>query len=292
MDGLFFLEVTLAGLGSGGLYALAALAFVIVYKATRVVNIAIGEFLMMGAYVFYAFAAGMAWPVWAAIAGAVALSAVLGAVVERVTIRPMLGESPISVFMITVGLASILVGVVELIWTADQRRLPEFLPRAPVMVGEAFVAPKVFYGFWVALALVLLVLAVFRYWRGGVALRATASDQGAAYAMGINVPRVFSLSWAAAGAIAAVSGVIVGAIGGISSSMGVFGLSVLVVVIVGGLDSVAGALVGGIFIGLLEAWAGAYLGGEYKLLATFVVLVAVLMMRPYGLFGTREIERL
>ncbi|BEG74367.1 branched-chain amino acid ABC transporter permease [Achromobacter xylosoxidans] len=292
MDGLFFLEVTLAGLGSGGLYALAALAFVIVYKATRVVNIAIGEFLMMGAYVFYAFAAGMAWPVWAAIAGAVALSAALGAVVERVTIRPMLGESPISVFMITVGLASILVGVVELIWTADQRRLPEFMPRAPVMVGEAFVAPKVFYGFWVALALVLLVLAVFRYWRGGVALRATASDQGAAYAMGINVPRVFSLSWAAAGAIAAVSGVIVGAIGGISSSMGVFGLSVLVVVIVGGLDSVAGALVGGIFIGLLEAWAGAYLGGEYKLLATFVVLVAVLMMRPYGLFGTREIERL
>ena len=292
MDGLFFLEVTLAGLGSGGLYALAALAFVIVYKATRVVNIAIGEFLMMGAYVFYAFAAGMAWPVWAAIAGAVAVSAVLGAVVERVTIRPMLGESPISVFMITVGLASILVGVVELIWTADQRRLTEFMPRAPVMVGEAFVAPKVFYGFWVALALVLLVLAVFRYWRGGVALRATASDQGAAYAMGINVPRVFSLSWAAAGAIAAVSGVIVGTIGGISSSMGVFGLSVLVVVIVGGLDSVAGALVGGIFIGLLEAWAGAYLGGEYKLLATFVVLVAVLMMRPYGLFGTREIERL
>lgn len=292
MDGLFFLEVTLAGLGSGGLYALAALAFVIVYKATRVVNIAIGEFLMMGAYVFYAFAAGMAWPVWAAIAGAVALSAALGALVERVTIRPMLGESPISVFMITVGLASILVGVVELIWTADQRRLPEFMPRAPVMLGEAFVAPKVFYGFWVALALALFVLAVFRYWRGGVALRATASDQGAAYAMGINVPRVFSLSWAAAGAIAAVSGVIVGAIGGISSSMGVFGLSVLVVVIVGGLDSVAGALVGGIFIGLLEAWAGAYLGGEYKLLATFVVLVAVLMMRPYGLFGTREIERL
>ncbi len=292
MDWLFLLEVTLAGLGSGGLYALAALAFVIVYKATRVVNIAIGEFLMLGAYVFYAFAAGMEWPIWLAIVGAVVVSGALGAVVERLTIRPMLGESPISVFMITVGLASILVGAVELIWTADQRRLPEFMPRAPVMVGEAFVAPKVFYGFWVAVVLAVLVLVVFRYWRGGVALRATASDQGAAYAMGINVPRVFSLAWVTAGAIAAVSGVIVGAIGGISSSMGVFGLSVLVVVIVGGLDSVAGALVGGIFIGLLEAWAGAYLGGEYKLLATFVVLVVVLMARPYGLFGTREIERL
>lgn len=119
------------------------------------------------------------------------------------------------------------------------------MPRSPVMVGEAFVAPKVFYGFWVAAALILVVLAIFRYWRGGVALRATAADQGAAYAMGINVPRVFSLAWVAAGAIAAVSGVIVGAIGGISSSMGVFGLSVLVVVIVGGLDSVVGALAGG-----------------------------------------------
>ncbi|WMD21429.1 branched-chain amino acid ABC transporter permease [Achromobacter seleniivolatilans] len=292
MDWLFLLEVSLAGLGSGGLYALAALAFVIVYKATRVVNIAIGEFLMLGAYVFYAFATGMEWPIWLAIVGAVVVSGALGALVERLTIRPMLGEAPISVFMVTVGLASILVGVVELIWTADQRRLPEFMPRAPVMVGEAFVAPKVFYGFWVAVVLALLVLVVFRYWRGGVALRATASDQGAAYAMGINVPRVFSLAWVAAGALAAVSGVIVGAIGGISSSMGVFGLSVLVVVIVGGLDSVAGALVGGIFIGLLEAWAGAYLGGEYKLLATFVVLVVVLMVRPYGLFGTREIERL
>lgn len=292
MDWLFLLEVTLAGLGSGGLYALAALAFVIVYKATRVVNIAIGEFLMLGAYVFYAFATGMEWPIWLAIVGAVVVSGALGAVVERLTIRPMLGEAPISVFMITVGLASILVGAVELIWTADQRRLPEFMPRSPVMVGEAFVAPKVFYGFWVAVVLALLVLVVFRYWRGGGALRATASDQGAAYAMGINVPRVFSLAWVTAGAIAAVSGVIVGAIGGISSSMGVFGLSVLVVVIVGGLDSVAGALVGGIFIGLLEAWAGAYLGGEYKLLATFVVLVVVLMARPYGLFGTREIERL
>jgi branched-chain amino acid transport system permease protein len=284
--------VTLAGLGSGGLYALAALAFVIVYKATRVVNIAIGEFLMLGAYVFYAFATGMEWPIWLAIVGAVVVSGALGALVERLTIRPMLGEAPISVFMITVGLASILVGVVELIWTADQRRLPEFMPRSPVMIGEAFVAPKVFYGFWVAVVLALLVLVVFRYWRGGVALRATASDQGAAYAMGINVPRVFSLAWVAAGALAAVSGVIVGAIGGISSSMGVFGLSVLVVVIVGGLDSVAGALVGGVFIGLLEAWAGAYMGGEYKLLATFIVLVVVLMVRPYGLFGTREIERL
>ncbi|MCC2595422.1 branched-chain amino acid ABC transporter permease [Pusillimonas sp. MFBS29] len=291
-DWLFLFEVTLAGIGSGGLYALAGLAFVIVYKATRVVNLAIGEMLMMGAYIFFAFASGLQWPIWLAVVLAIFCSGVMGGVIERLAIRPMLGESPISVFMVTVGLGSIMVGLVELIWTADQRRLPEFMPAEPIFLGEAFISSKVFYGFWIAVALVAIVVAIFRYWRGGVALRATASDQGAAYSMGINVPRVFSLAWVTSAALAAVAGIVVGAIGGLSSSMGIFGLSVLVVVIVGGLDSVVGALLAGLLIGVLEAWASAYLGGEYKLLVTFIVLVVVLMLRPYGLFGTREIERL
>ena len=292
MDWAFLFEITLTGLASGGLYALAALAFVLVYKATKVVNLAIGEMLMIGAYLFFAFAASFALPIWLAVLGAMLGAGLLGAVIERTMIRPLLGEPPISAFMVTVGLASILVGVVEIIWSADQRRLPEFMPSTPVMIGDAFLAPKVAYGALTAIVLIALVLLLFRFWRGGVALRATASDQGAAYMMGINVPRVFSLAWVASAMIAAVSGIIVGAIGGISSSMGIFGLSVLVVVIVDGLDSVLGALVAGLMIGLIEALAGAYLGGEYKLLATFIVLVAVLMVRPYGLFGTQEIERL
>ena len=292
MDWAYLFEICLTGLSSGGLYALAALAFVMVYKATRVVNIAIGEMLMVGAYLFFTFAATFALPLWLAIPAAVLGSGLLGAVIERTMIRPLLGEPPISVFMVTVGLGSVLVGLVEMIWTADQRRLPEFMPTQPIMVGEAFLAPKVFWGAMVALVFITAVLLVFRFWRGGVALRATASDQAAAYSVGINVPRVFSLAWVVSAMMAAVSGIIVGSIGGISSSMGVFGLSVLVVVIVGGLDSVVGALIGGLFIGLVEALAGSYLGGEYKMLATFILLVVVLMVRPYGLFGTPEIERL
>lgn len=291
-DWLFFLEISLAGLGTGGLYALTGLAFVIIYKATRVVNLAIGDMLMVGAYLFFAFSVGAGLPLWIAIPAALLAMGVLGMAVERVVIRPMLGESPIASFMVTVGLSSILVGLVELIWTADQRRLPEFIPSTPIRIGEAFLAPKIFYGFWIAVALIVIVLVIFRYWRGGVALRATASDQAAAYSMGINVPRVFSLAWSFAAVIAGVAGIVVGAIGGISSTMGVFGLSVLVVVIFGGLDSVAGALVAGLVIGLVEAWAGSYLGGEYKLLATFILLVVILLIRPYGLFGTHEIERL
>ncbi len=292
MDWAYLFEICLTGLASGGLYALAALAFVMVYKGTRVVNLAIGEMLMIGAYLFFAFAVTFELRLWLAMPAAVLSAGLLGAGIERTMIRPLLGEPPISVFMVTIGLSSVLVGLVELIWTADQRRLPDFLPTTPVMVGDAFLAPKVFYGALIAIVLIAVVLLVFRFWRGGVALRATASDQAAAYSMGINVPRVFSLAWVVSAMLAALSGIIVGSIGGISSSMGVFGLSVLVVVIVGGLDSVLGALVGGLLIGLIEALASSYLGGEYKLLATFIVLVIVLMIRPYGLFGTHEIERL
>lgn len=292
MDWAYLIEISLTGLASGGLYALAALAFVMVYKATRVVNIAIGEMLMIGAYLFFTFSSMLALPLWLAVPAAVLGSGVLGAVIERTMIRPLLGEPPISVFMVTIGLGSVLVGLVEVIWTADQRRLVEFMPNTPVMLGEVFLAPKVFYGALIAVVFIAAVLLVFRFWRGGVALRATASDQAAAYSVGINVPRVFSMSWVVSAMLAAISGIIVGSIGGISSAMGVFGLSVLVVVIVGGLDSVLGALVGGLMIGLIEALAGAFLGGEFKLLATFIVLVIVLLIRPYGLFGTHDIERL
>jgi len=292
MDWGYLFEIGLTGIASGGLYALAGLAFVMVYKATRVVNLAIGEMLMAGAYLFFPFAAMWALPLWLAIAAAVLASGVLGAVIERSMIRPLLGEPPISAFMVTIGLGSVLVGLVEMIWSADQKRLPDFMPTQAIMIGDAFLAPKVFWGAVIAAVFIAAVLLVFRFWRGGVALRATASDQAAAYAVGINVPRVFSLSWVVSAMLAAVSGIIVGSIGGISSSMGVFGLTVLVVVIVGGLDSVLGALVAGLLMGLVEGLAGAYLGGEYKLLATFIVLVTILMVRPYGLFGTHEIERL
>jgi len=292
MDWLYLAEVALAGLGAGALYALTGVAFVLIYKATRVVNLAIGEILMLGGYVFFGLVAGAGLSVWAAIPLTILAGAGLGVVVERALIRPMLGESPISVFMVTIGLGSILAGIVELAWGADPLRLPEFIPNTPIFLGEAYVAPKVAYGALVAALLIAGAVVTLRFSRGGVALRATARDQGAAYSMGIDVGRVFSLSWMAACATAAGAGVIVGAIGGISPTMGIFGLSVLVVVIVGGLDSVAGAMVGGLLIGLVEALAGSFLGGEYKLLATFSLLILVLMIRPYGIFGTHEIERL
>jgi branched-chain amino acid transport system permease protein len=291
-DWLFFCEVTLAGLGSGALLALTALAFVLIYKATKVVNLAIGEMLMVGAYLFFSFTAGLGLPVWLAIPLALIGGGLLGAIVERTIIRPMLGESAISVFMVTIGLGSVLVGLVEIIWGAAPTQLPEFMGTTPLFIGDAYVSRKIAIGFAVASIVIAAFVLAFRFWRGGVALRATATDQGAAYSCGIDVPKVFSAAWVVAGVAAAGAGILVGAVGGISPTMGVFGLSALVVVIVGGLDSIAGALVGGLVVGLVEAWSGTFIGGEYKLLATFGLLILILMVRPYGLFGTVEIERL
>ena len=291
-DLLFFIEISLAGLGSGALLSLTALAFVLIYKATRVINLAVGETLMMGGYFFFALAAGMSLPVWIAIPLAIAGGGLIGAIVERGIIRRMLGESPISVFMVTVGLGSVLVGLVEFIWGTDPRSLPDFMGSAPIFLGEVYVSRKIAISFVVAAVVIAVFLILFRYWRGGVALRATATDQAAAYSCGINVPGVFSLAWIIGCGTAAGAGMLLGQIGGIAPTMGAFGLSALVVVIVGGLDSVAGALIAGLFIGVVEAWTGTYLGGEYKLVFTFGILILMLMIRPYGLFGTTEIERL
>ena len=291
MDWLFFGEISLAGLAMGGLYALIALGFVIIYKATRVINFAIGEIMMFAAYLFLAFAGGMEMSPWIALPLAVIGGSILGGVIEKTMIRPMLGESPISVVMVTIGIASILVGLVEFIWTADPQLLPNFLPREPVFIGELYLAPKIAYGFLIGSALLIVYLLYFRFSRGGVALRATASDQAAAYSMGINVRRVINMAWVFGSLAASLAGVLVAATGGLSPQFGIIGLSVLVVVIVGGLDSILGALVAGVFIGWLETVAGAYLGGEYRMPATFLVLAIILVIRPYGLFGTHEIER-
>ncbi|MFD1696242.1 branched-chain amino acid ABC transporter permease [Roseibium aestuarii] len=291
-DLLFFTEVTLAGLGAGALLSLTALAFVLIYKATRVINLAVGEIVMLGAYLFFAFAAGLGLPAWVAIVLSIAGGGLVGAILERGLIRPMLGENPISVFMVTIGIGSVVVGLVELLWGTEPRALPAFLGNQPIFLGEAYVSRKIAIAFLVSAVVIAGFVLLFRFWRGGVALRATASDQAAAYSCGINVPGVFSVAWIIGCATAAGAGILLGSIGGISPAMGVFGLSALVVVIVGGLDSIAGALIGGLLIGVFEAWAGTYLGGEYKIVTTFGILIAMLMIRPYGLFGTTEIERL
>jgi branched-chain amino acid transport system permease protein len=221
----------------------------------------------------------------------------VGAAVERVVLRPLLGQRAISVIMVTIGLSSIFKGLAQIAWSGEYRSFPPIFPRRPVTLGPVVLPSRQAYPFLIALAAIALLWALFRFTRTGTAMRATTDDQATAFGMGIDIRRVFSLSWILAAVTAALAGIVIGAIGGISPQLGAVGLRIFPVVILGGLDSIGGALVGGVVMGILENLAGGYLdpllpGGGVKEVAPFAALVLILMVRPYGLFGTREIERL
>jgi branched-chain amino acid transport system permease protein len=292
MDWLLFLEFSLVGLLSGGLLALIALGFVLVYKGTRVINFAMGEFMMVGAYVYWTCAVPLKLAWWAALAVTLAAIGLLAAAVERFVLRPLAGQPVISIVMATIGLAAVLHGAAEAIWGGQNLALPELLPRKPLIVGDLLLPGQVLWSFALAVALIAAFTAYFRLSKGGVAMRAAASDPVTAYAMGIDVRRTQRLTWVFAGVTGAVAGIIVAAMTSLSPALGGVALGVLAVILLGGLDSVAGAIVGGLVVGWLEAVTVGYFGGQARDVVPYLVVLAILMIRPYGVFGTRDIERL
>ena len=292
----FFLQLTINGLVVGGIYALVALGFVIIYKSSGILNFAQGEFLMLSAYVCLAIMTGSRVSFAGAFVLTLLFSVALGLLLERVVLRPMLGEPIISVIMVTLGLSSVLKAIVQGIWGTDTRPFPEVFPIEPVMLGPLPVSQGYLWSLaCVALLLVVLTL-FFRRTRLGLAMRATAFSQQVALSMGISVRRIFALAWSIAAVVSAAGGILLGAMrGGVDGSLAFYGLKVIPVVILGGLDSIAGAIVGGLIIGVLENLSGGYLdpmlGGGVKDVAPFVVLVLILMVRPQGLFGTVHARR-
>lgn len=291
-----FLQLLVSGLAVGGVYALIALGFVLIYKATSIINFATGEFMMIGAFIFYTLMVDAGLPVVPAFIGVMAAAALIGFGVERLILRHMLGRPTISIVMVTIGLSSILMGMAEMIWGAEFKSLPSIFPRAPIIVGEIVLRSKIFYGFVIAIIAVTGFSLLFKYAKVGVAMRATAADQMASFSMGINVKTMFTLSWAFGAIAASLGGIIIGNIGGVHPTLGSIGLKIFPVVILGGLDSILGAVLGGFIVGIVENLAGGYLDpyfhGGVKDVAPFVVLVLILLFRPYGLFGKKEIERL
>ena len=291
-----FAQLVVSGIAVGGVYALIALGFVLIYKATSIINFATGEFMMIGAYCFYTFMVMSGLPVVPTFILAMSCAAILGLLVERTILRHMLGQPIISIIMVTIGLSSILMGLAEIIWSTDFKSFPPLFPRAPIIVGNLIIRSNLFWGFVISMVAVLAFAIVFKYTKVGVAMRATADDQMAAFSMGINVRSMFTLAWALGAVAASLGGVIIGNMGGIQPTLGHIGLKIFPVVILGGLDSILGAVVGGFIVGLVENIAGGYLdpyvGGGVKDMAPFVVLVIILLIKPYGLFGKEEIERL
>ena len=238
---------------------------------------------------------GLAFPL--AFLVTLVIAALVGLVIERGILRPLVGKPLIAVIMATVGLASILRGLAPLLWSSSTRTFPSSFVNSNNAVDflGVPVAPISLWSFGFAAVFVLLFGLFFRYTRTGIAMQAVADDQQAAMSMGISVPRVFAWSWGIALLVAAVGGTILGNRQGVDISLATIGLKVFPVVILGGLDSIVGAIVAGIAIGIIENLAGSYIdphvGGGFKDVAPFVVMVIVLMVRPHGLFGSANIDR-
>ena len=287
-----FLEYSLLGVLSGGVMALIALSFVLIYKGTGVVNFAVGEVMMLGAYLYYAGTTAFGLPPWIAFALALVCIGVLATLVERAVLRPLSGQPAVAVLMATIGMASIIHGGVEAVWGGDTYSPPTLLPRTPLMFSDILIPGAVLGNCAVAALLITGFLAFFRYSKTGIALRATASDPVTAATLGININYALRLTWVLSGLVGTVAGVLIASSAGLSPLLAAAALSVFAAIILGGLDSILGAILASIVIGWVEAVAAGYLGGKSRDVVPYVVVLAILIVRPYGLFGQRTIERL
>ncbi len=287
-----FLEFSLIGIASGGIYVLAALSFVIVYKATNIFNFATGEMMMMGTYFFYLFDTqlGMGWIV--GLGAGMTAAALLALVVERSMLRPLLGRPHIVLVMVTFGVGSILRGIAGLVWGPNVRQLPEVLPRKPIFLGDILVPGKLAWGFVAAGVIAGLFMLYYRFSRAGTAIRATSTDQLTAESLGINIRAVFLLAWALAGLLTAASGIITASVNGVTPQLGQVALNVLAVVMLAGMTSVGGVVVAGLFVGWMETLVGAYLGAAWQSFIPYLVVLVVMFVKPNGLFGEQRVERI
>jgi branched-chain amino acid transport system permease protein len=293
-DPLFFANQIVSGLAAGGIFALVALGFVLIYKASDVINFAQGDLLMVGAYIGWALAtSGLPFP--AVFALTLILSGLIGLLIERAILRPMIGEPIIAVIIVTLGLSSMLRGLTFGTMSTEVKRFPEVFSLAPISLGPLLVPPIYAWALVIAALLVAALTLFFRFSPQGIAMRAAADDQQAAMSMGIRISWVFGLSWALSAAVAAAGGILLGNLTGVNFTLADIGLQVFPVVILGGLDSIPGAIVGGLTIGVLQNLTSGYLdpcvGGGLKNVAPFIILVLILMVKPYGLFGRVNIER-
>ena len=291
------LQFMLNGLIIGTLYGMVAMCFVLVYKASRAVNFAQGEFLLVGAWMCWGFMSQLNVPLWAGFLITMVAMTLLGALIQAVVIRPLIGEPVISVIMVTIGLSVVMRGVTLWIFGPEPRSFPGSDGGAKVELLGLNIEAVYLRSTGLALLGMAAFAWFFKYSRLGLAMRATAFNQQVAQSLGVSIQRIFIVSWAISALVSGVAGVVVGVVNGISPGLTLFGIKVFPAVILGGLDSIPGAVIGGILIGLLENGAqfvdGEYLHwGNLYVVAPFYVLVLVLMLKPYGLFGTKDIERI
>jgi branched-chain amino acid transport system permease protein len=290
----FFGEVLVAGLAVGVMYALVAIGFVLIYKTSGVLNFAQGAMLLFAALTFVSLHE-QGIPFAVALLIALAVMIILGIAIEKFVLRPMAGQPPITLFMVTLGLSYIIEGGAELIWGTQVHGLDLGIEDTPMQIAGILVSRFDLFCAGVAAVLVTALTVLFRYTRTGLAFRAAAEDQYAALNTGLRLPRIWASVWATAGVVALVAGLLWGARTGVQFSLSLVVLKSLPVLVLGGFDSIAGAIVGGLIIGatenLAEVYLGSYVGGGIDSWVAYVVALGFLLVRPSGLFGQKLVER-
>jgi len=294
----YFFQLVVSGIVVGSIYALSALGFVLIYKSSRVLNIAHGQIIASGAFITYALTVWMGIHIAVSFILSMIITFFLAMSVERVFLRRLIGEPIISVIMVTIGLMSIIDGIIYMTpFGSENFSFPEFLPKEPIAFWGVSISWTQFVGVIITFIMIGAFTWFFKASTVGISMRAVSDDQFASMSIGISVPKVFGLAWATAGLSAAAAGGIIGNITGLNFDvLHSFGIIVFPVVIVGGLDSIFGAIVAGIIMGLIQQFAAGYLDGNWGLFGTadvlpYIILLIILLIKPHGLFGIHEIER-
>jgi branched-chain amino acid transport system permease protein len=294
----YFFQIVISGIVVGSIYALAALGLVLVYKSSRVANFAHGQIIAAGAFITFFLTVEAGIPILVSFLASMIITFFLAMSVERIFLRRLIGEPIISVIMVTIGLASIIDGLIFITpFGTENFSFPPFLPQDSLSFGGVSISWTQLVGVIITIILIGAFSWFFKKSTIGIAMRAVSDDQFGAMSVGISVPRVFGLAWATAGLSAAAAGCIIGNITGLNfETLQAFGIIVFPVVILGGLDSILGAVVAGIIMGLIQQFASGYLDGHFGLNGTgdvmpYIILLIILLFKPHGLFGIHEIER-
>ena len=293
----FFLQLVITGFALGMVYALVAIGFVIILKCSEAFNIAQGHFVMIGGYLGYTFLVTFGLPIWATLVMAVVVAIIMGLLIERLTLRPLVGQPVLAVVMMTIALATVLEGLATLIWGGEYKTYHGLLPTLTLKVSGISIPSESLIGLIVSIVAVAILLLLFRYTKIGLAMRATAEDLQVVQSVGIKTTTVYAVSWIIACVVGVIGGILLGGVSGVMIPLAAIGLKAFAVVLLGGVNSIGGAIVAGIILGVLENVAAGYLdpllpGGGLAQVFPFIVMIIVLIFRPYGLFGLARIERI
>jgi len=283
--------IVISGLMNGAIYGLVALGFVLIYKCSSVLNFSQGHMLLLGSYVFWFFKSALGLPLSFSLLLAIGSGFLAGILIERISLRKLIGQPLISMITVTIFLSLVLEGLVSLIWGTYPLQHIKIFSGSSIRVGDMVLATRNLFAFALALATALALILFFRYTRLGLAMRGVAEGHQIMQSMGISVKRILNLSWGIAGIAATIGGIILGSTLGFQLSLSQIGLLAIPAAFIGGLESPEGAVLGGLLIGISESIVSGYLGNAAGVPAAFIILIVVMLFRPYGFFGLEKIER-